>query len=230
MTDIFREVDEDLRHERYKRLWDRFGTYVIVAAILIVVGTAGWRLFEYWREHEAQATGDRFIAALDLATAGDHQAASAALTAIMADGSGQYPMLATFRVASEKATAGDRDGAVADFDAIAKSSAPALVRDLARLRAALLLVDTASVADLTARVGDLAATGNPWRHSAREILGLAAWRTGDLAGARKYYDEIAEDQEKPADLQSRAQFMLGLIRARLGDPEPAPAPEAGGGS
>jgi hypothetical protein len=222
MTDIFREVDEDLRHERYKRLWDRFGTYVIAAAILIVVATAGWRLWEYWRGHQAQATGDRFIAALDIATKGDHQAAIQALDAVAADGSGQYPLLARFRAAAEKATAGNREDAIADFDAIANTgSAPALVRDLARLRAALLLVDTASLADLNTRIGSLASTGNPWRHSAREILGLASWQAGDLAGARKYYEEIAADQEKPADLQSRAQFMLGLIRARLGDPAPA---------
>jgi hypothetical protein len=222
MTDIFREVDEDLRHERYKRLWDRFGTYVIAAAILIVVATAGWRLWEYWQGHQAQASGDRFIAALDLADNGDHAAAIKALEAVVADGSGQYPLLARFRVASEKAGSGDRDGAVADFDLIANAgNAPALLRDLARLRAALLLVDTASVADLNTRIGSLSETGNPWRHSAREILGLASWRAGDLQAARKFYEEIAADQEKPADLQSRAQFMLGLIRARLGDPAPA---------
>jgi hypothetical protein len=102
-----------------------------------------------------------------------------------------------------------------------------MIKPIARLRAALILVDTASLADLEDRIGDLAATGEPWRHSAREILGLAAWREGDLATARKYYDQIAADQEKPADLQTRAQFMLALIRARTGD-APAPAADSGG--
>lgn len=227
MSDIFREVDEDLRHEQYKRLWDRFGTYVIGLAILIVVATAGWRLWEYWQERAAQATGDRFMAALELAAEGKNDEAIEALNAVAADGSGRYPLLAGFRAAASKATAGDKQGAVAAFDAIATApTTPALVRDMARLRAALLLVDTASLFDLEARVGKLAAVGNPWRHSAREILGLAAWRAGDLATARKYYDEIVADQEKPADLQSRAQFMLDLIKARAGDAAP-PAEPAG---
>jgi hypothetical protein len=219
MSDIFREVDEDLRHEQYKKVWDRFGPYVIGLAVLIVVATAGWRLWEYWQLHAAQAAGDRFVAALTLADEGDHQAAEAALAEIAADSSGSYPMLATFRIATEKAASGDRDGALQDFDAIASASGtPERLRQLARLRAALLLVDTASVEELKERVGALAGTGEPWRHSAREIIGLAAWRAGDLETARTYYEEIAADQEKPADLQSRAQFMLALIRASIGAP------------
>lgn len=222
MSDIFREVDEDLRHEQYKRLWDRFGPYVIGLAVLIVAVTAGWRLWEYWQLRSAQMTGDRFIAALETAETGDHSAAIATLQEIAADGSGQYPMLASFRAASERAASGDKEGAVAEFDAIAADGGtPDLVRAVARLRAALILVDTASVAELQDRIGDLAETGAPWRPSAREILGLAAWRTGDIETARKYYDEIAADQEKPADLQTRAQFMLALIRARIGDTTPA---------
>lgn len=218
MTDIFREVDEDLRHEHYRRLWDRFGTYVIGFAVLIVVVTAGWRLWAYWDERSAQATGNRFVAALELADEGNHGAAAAALKAVAADGSGQYPMLAGFRAASEKAAGGDIEGAVAEFDVIASDrGTPALIRDVARLRAALILVDTASLAELEGRIGDLAATGAPWRHNAREILGLVAWRHGDLTTARKYFDEISADQDKPADLQARTQFMLDLIRARVGE-------------
>jgi hypothetical protein len=229
MSDIFREVDEDLRHEQYKKLWDRFGTYVIGLAILIVVATAGWRLWEYWQERAASVTGDRFMAALEIADTGKHEDAIKALEAVAADGSGGYPVLARFRVAAEKAAAGDNKGAVAAYDAIVSTaSVPPLVRDMARLRAALILVETAPVADLEARIGQLAAVGNPWRHSAREILGLAAWRTGDLESARKYYEEIAADQEKPADLQSRAQFMLALIQARLGDAPTATKPEGEG--
>jgi hypothetical protein len=228
MSDIFREVDEDLRHDQYKRLWDRFGPYVIGLAVLIVAVTAGWRLWEYWQLRSAEATGDRFVAALALADKGKREEAIAALDQIAADGSGRYPVLAEFRIASEKAAAGDTEGAVAAFDALAGASAtPDMIKPIARLRAALILVDTASLADLEDRIGDLAATGEPWRHSAREILGLAARREGDLATARKSYDQIAADQEKPADLQTRAQFMLALIRARTGD-APAPAADSGG--
>jgi hypothetical protein len=217
MSDIFREVDEDIRREQYKKLWDRFGIYVIGLAVLIVVVTAGYRGWVYWQDRQAQATGDRFLAALQLATDGKHAEAESALAAIAADGTGGYPILAKFRIATEKAAAGDKPGAVAEFDAVAADgSTPVLIRDMARLRAALILTETATLPDLEARIGDLAATGNPWRNSAREFLGLTAWRTGDLAAAKKYYDQIGADQEKPQDVARRAEMMLSLIRARHG--------------
>jgi len=226
MSDIFREVDEDLRHEQYKKLWDRFGAYVIALAVLIVVGVGGYKAWEWWERSQAAATGDRFLAALELSEAGSHQEAIAALDAITADGSGDYPMLALFRSAGETAVAGDPEAAVAAYDAIAaRSGLPPLVADLARIRAALILSDTQSPEELRSRIGDLAATGNPWRHTAREILGLAAYRANDLAAARTYFDEIVGDEESAQGVRQRAQLMLALIQSREGPPPPDP--EAG---
>jgi hypothetical protein len=220
MSDIFREVDEDIRREQVRKLWDRFAPYVIGAAVLIVAVTAGYRGWEYWQERQAQATGDRFTAAMKLATDGKHAEAITAFEAIAKDGSGEYPLLARFRIATEKAATNDIAGASADFDAIAAdTSQPTEIRNVARLRSAMLAVDTASVADLQARIGDLASTGNTWRHAAREILGLASWRAGDYAGAHKYFTEITNDQDAPQDMRQRSNLMLALLASHL-PPEP----------
>ncbi len=227
MADVFREVDEDLRREQLKKLWDRFAPYVIGLAVLVVVAVSGYKLWEYWQRHQAETTGDQFIAALQLADAGKHDQAITALEAIVANGSGGYPALAGFRIAGEKADAGDVTGAVAEYDAIvARNNTSENMRDLARLRAAFLLVDTADFAEIKNRVGDLAAVGNPWRHSAREILGLSAWRADDLAAAKTYFDQIINDQETPMDLRQRAQLMLALIAAKQ-PPSAAPAKTEG---
>ncbi len=227
MADIFREVDEDLRREQVRKLWDRFGPYVIGVAVLIVVATAGYRGWEYWKLRQAQATGDRFVAALRLADQDQHDEAITALQAIEKSGSGAYPVLASFRIAAEKAAAGDDTGAIAEYDAIAARGGISVdLRTLARLRAALLVVDSGDFADLKKRVGDLATVGNPWRHTAREILGLGAWRAGDLATAKSYFDEIDSDQETPQDLRQRAQLMLALIAAAQ-SPTAAPAKPEG---
>ena len=216
MSDIFKEVDEDIRREQMRRIWDRVAPFIIGGAVLIVAATAGFRGWEYWQERQAQSSGDRFLAALQLSEDGQFDESIAQLEALVADGSGGYPILARFRIASEKVTAGDAAGALAEFDAIASSNAPAEVRALARLRAALMMVDDAQLADMEALVGDLAATGNPWRHTAREILALTAWRVGDNATAKRYVDSITQDQEAPQDVRQRIAILDAIIEARLG--------------
>ncbi|QIB32537.1 tetratricopeptide repeat protein [Ancylobacter pratisalsi] len=230
MADIFHEIDEDLRRERFSRLWNRFGIYIIAAAVLIVVGVAGWRTYEWWKLEQEQAVGARFEAALKLATEGKHGEAEAAFTEIEKDGTAGYRTLARFRAATELA-ASDRTSAVADFDAIAAdSSVPFLMRDMARVRAAVLLVDTAPLAEIESRLGTLDTPEDAFRHSARELIGLAQYKAGDYKAAAATFAKILNDGQTPPGLRQRADLILALATASDATPAvaapPVPAAEA----
>ncbi|TIQ26698.1 MAG: tetratricopeptide repeat protein [Mesorhizobium sp.] len=210
---FIREVNEEIRREQAQALWDRFGPIVLGAAILIVVATAAVVGYRYWDETRANRSGDAFSAALKLANDGKNDEAIAALDQLEKDGYGAYPLLARMRGATVKADKGDVEGAIKDFDAVAADSAiPAGIRDMARLRAALLLVDHGSFADVSSRVEALTADTNPLRHAAREALGLAAWKEGKSADALKLFDQIASDDGAPRNSRQRAQLMSELIR------------------
>jgi len=210
---FIREVNEEIRREQAQALWDRFGPMVLGLAILIVVATAAVVGYRYWDETRANRSGDAFSAALKLANDGKNDEAIAALDQLEKDGYGAYPLLARMRAATVKADKGDVDGAVKDFDAVAADNAiPAGIRDMARLRAALLLVDHGSFADVSSRVEALTADTNPLRHSAREALGLAAWKDGKSADALKLFDQISSDDAAPRNLRQRAELMSELIR------------------
>ena len=227
MSDIFREVDEELRRERLQRLWDRYGTYIIAAAVVIVVGVGGWRAWEYWEAKRAAESGDRFTAALELSRQGKHQEAAQALESLAREGTSGYAVLARFRAAGEKAEAGDKAGAAAAYDALANDGGLSpVLRDLARIKAAYLVVDSESYDNARRRAEGLAASG-PWRHMAKEALGLSAWRTGDAAAAERWFNELVGDLEAPANLKARAEAMLTLIAGQGTRPAAsAPAPTA----
>ena len=218
MTDIFREVDEDLRREKAEALWKKYGNYVIAVAAVIVIATAGVVQYRNWQGQRAAATGERFVAALQLLDDGKRADAEAAFKDIVSSGSGSYPALAAFGAAGAKAANSDVQGAVSDFDAIAADSkTTAILRDLAKVRAAILLADTAPLADLEKRLLPLAGDDGTFRHTAREVLGLAAWRTKDFIAARKYLGQIIADRTAPQGLQQRATVILGLIQSEVGD-------------
>ena len=211
---FIREVNEELRSDQVKNAWKRYGTIVIGIAALIVLGTAGMRGYEYWETHNSSQSGDRFIAALKLASEGKNDEALSALDAIAQDGTGSYPVLAKLRAASVQADKGDAAAAVTTFSEIGKDNgAPAAIRDLARLRAAWLLIDTGTYDQVSAEVEVMTGDTNAMRNSAREALGLAAFKAGDFARAKQWFEAIGNDATAPRNVASRAQIMLDNIAA-----------------
>lgn len=210
---FIREVNEEIRQDQAKAIWDRFGAIAIGLAVLVVLITAGYVAYDYWDTSRANASGDKFSQALLLANQGKSDEAVAALKELEADGYGAYPLLARMRAATVLADKGDVTGAVAGFDAVAAdNSIPVAIRDMARLRAAFVLVDNGSYQDVAQRAEQLAADTNPLRHSAREAMALSAWKEGKAADALKFYEQITADDGAPRNSRERATMMAELIR------------------
>lgn len=214
---FIREVDEELREDTMKRLWQAYGLYIVGAALVVVLATAGWTGWDYWTRARANASGDLFSQALEQVGKGELDAAAKSLEELEKTGYGAYPVLARLRAATLLVDKGDKAGAVAAFDAVAAdASVPMSVRDMATLRAAFLLVDTGSAADVAARAEPLAADTNPLRHSAREALGLAAWKDARIDDALKLFAQIAADEQAPQNTRQRAELMSELINGSGG--------------
>jgi hypothetical protein len=213
VADIFQEVDEEVRRERLKKLWDRYGVLIIAIAVLIVLGVAGYRGYQYWVTKQAQAAGAQFEQAVMLGEQDKHAEAQAAFAAIAAEAPAGYRTLARFRAAAELAKT-DPKGAVGAYDAISADGAVGQnFQDAAALRAGMLLVDTASFEEMRRRLEPLSEPSRPFRHSAREMLALSGWRNGDTAAAKKYIDQASDDSETPPGVRSRMEILSALLAA-----------------
>ncbi len=210
VSDIFREVDEEVRREQLKKLWDRYGNYVVVAAVLLVAVVAAWRAYMWWEARKAAETGAAFEAATALAEAGKRNEAEAAFAKIAADGTAGYRHLARMREAAELAQS-DAKAAITAYDQIAADRAVGpVLQDLAALRAGALLIDSGALEEAQRRLEPLAANDRTFRHTAREFLVLAAWRAGDTAAAKRWFDLIMTDAQTPAATRSRVEMLMAL--------------------
>jgi len=211
VADIFQEVDEEVRRERLEQLWKKHGNLIVAVALVILAAIGGWRAYSWWQDKKAAEAGAAFEAASTLADEGKHQEAEAAFAKLAAEGTPGYRALARFREAAQLALH-DPKAAVGIYEALASdASIDRLLQDLAAVRAGLILVDSAPYADLRARLEPLAAVDRPFRHSARELLALSAWRSGDGAAARRWIDSIVGDPETPAGIRNRVEVLLALI-------------------
>ena len=214
MSDIFHEVDEEVRRERLKKLWEQYSNVIIAVALLIVIGIGGWRLYQWWEARQAAEAGKQFEAAVLLSEQGKHDEAAAAFSKLAAEGTAGYRTLARFRTAQERSTQ-DPQAAVKAYDALATDRGVGqLLQDMAELRAALLLVDTAPYEELRARLEPLTANDRAFHHTARELLALSAWRTGDQAASRRWVDLILTDAQTPSSIRARVEMLMALTGGR----------------
>lgn len=211
MSELFDEVDEEVRRDQLKKLWDRYSIYIVAGALLIVASVAGWRGYQYLEAKKAAEAGSAFDAAVDLSEQNKHAEAEAAFNNLAATAPSGYRMLARLRAAAEVAIR-DPQAAVKMYDDIsADRSVGAAQQDLARIRAAGLLLETAGYPDMLQRLESATTPDATFRHTARELLALSAWRANDTAAARKWLDLIANDGETPSGLRSRAEALQALL-------------------
>ena len=211
MSELFDEVDEEVRREQLKKLWDRYSIYFIALMVLVVAAVGGWRGYQYLEAKKAAEAGAAFEKAVELSEQDKHAEAETAFTDLAAKAPSGYRTLARLRAAAE-ASARDPKAAAKIYDDIAADrSVSSEWQDLAKIRAAGLLLDSAGYADIQQRLEASATPKSTFRHSAREMLALSAWHNNDMTAARKWLDAIAEDGETPPGLRSRAEALQALL-------------------
>src|SRR5207302_5858738 len=211
VSDIFREIDEELRRDNLLKLWQRYGKYVILVAVLAVL-IAG--AIVAWREYQAserRAQSARYSAALALVREGK-DAEAAKLFAVLAQGGGGYGVLASFEEAELLAKTGDRKAAIAAYDRLAGSSAlDPEFRDLAVLLSVMQGLPDGDAKAAIERLQPLTDNGNPWRASALELTAAAKLKAGDRSGALDLYRKIADDLAAPQRLRARAAELAAAL-------------------
>jgi hypothetical protein len=212
LSDIFQEIEEDLRRDNLAKLWRRYGKYVIVLAVVVVIATGGVSGWREYRHRQSAAEGVRYADALDLVRAGKDKEAADAFAALARTAGGGHAMLARFEEAALRARSGDRDAALGLYDALAAdSSTDTVYREAAALLGARVALDKGDAAGAVQRAKPLTDAGNSWRSVALELTAAADLKSGDAAAARQAFQQLADDPTAPAGARQRATQMLATM-------------------
>lgn len=208
MTDLFEEVEEQLRSDRYKQLARKLLPWMLgIAAAALIAALAYWG-WDAWRTKQSDVASEKYVAAMDAFTAGDRAGAEKLWTEVSQSQSKAYKSLALMHLAAGAKRPAE---AVKLFDQAAEAAPDPVIGDAARLKSAFALLDTASLKDLEGRLKPLMEDGRPYRMQAREALAFAKLRTGDTTGARGDFVLISQSLDAGQGAQARAQAAIGLI-------------------
>ena len=210
MNEFFREVDEEYRRDRVMQIWKRYNGLIIGLAIILLASVAGWRYWQHTERVRSEAAGSRLESALRLAREGKDEEAEKALAALAGEGTGGISTIARFRLAAAIGQRSPEEGAKAFDGLAADAGVSGLMQDLARLRGAMLRLDTTEGATAQAALERLATPTNVWRHTAREMLGLLGLKRGDHDFAGRWFDQMAADRDTPQGLRGRLEIYAAL--------------------
>ncbi len=224
MSDIFREVEEEVRRDRYERLWKQYGDYVIAVAAVLIIGVAGYKLWQHYEFVETQKASAAYLQAMDVALNSPNKAAAASLYAKLAQSAPKgYAAAAELAEAGSLSAAGKKTESLALYRRIIARHKDE-IGDIARVRAAWMTADSAKKSELEELLQPLNDAKSGWRYMAREILAYADFRDGRLDAARDSFAALSNERDAPVPIRSRAKAMASLLRTGVGDYGTVPPP------
>lgn len=211
MVDLFEEVEEQLRSDRYKTLALKAAPWVIglvVLALAVALGVWGWQAYTTRGSAKASET---YAQAMEAFGQNKKDEAFRLWGEVAKSSSPGYKSLALMQQGGMRLSDGKVDEAVKLFDASAEAAPSPIIEDAARLKSALALLDTAPYKDMEARLTPLTKDGRPYRAQAREALAFAKLMAGNTAGAREDFSVIQRMIDAPDGAHQRAAAAIELI-------------------
>ncbi len=212
MSDIFQEVEEDVRRERYEQLWKKYGNYMVAAAAVLVLAVGGYQAWTAYDLNQRRQISDRYQAAQTLAETGKAPEAEAAFLELSKDRHAGYATLAKLHLAGAYLAQGKRDPALALLRELTTNSDPA-ISNAARLRLAWTEADARSRSEIEAILAPLNGADSPWRFAAAEVLAYMDFKGGSRTQAEADYLKLSQELEAPANLRQRAAALAQYLKA-----------------
>lgn len=229
MSDIFHEVEEEVRQERLREWWKKYGDYAVAAALVVVAGVAAYKGWQYYDQRERLKASADFQSAMQIAQVGQNDIAAQSFGKIAKKAPSGYAAIAQLAQADELQASGRLNDAVALYMKVAESDKAGLGA-VARMRAAWAQADTASADTLKELLAPLNDGKSQWRFMARELLAYKAMHSGNVEEARRAYKALAAENDAPAGVRQRAEALLSMIETSggkdFGTVPPPPQPAA----
>lgn len=213
MVDVFEQVEEELRSERYKRLastWLPVAGGVLLIALIAALSFWGW---DSWQTSKADKASIAYDRGLESLQAGNPIGADAAFVQVVKEGNGAYRSMALMQRAGIALAANRVPEAIEHLDAAAKASSDPLLSDPAAYKAALLAMDSETLEQVEARLEPLAKDGRPFSAFALEALAMARLQHGQVAPAREALVLLKNGLDTPDIVTQRADLAIATIDA-----------------
>ena len=217
MNDFIREINEEIKADRAREIFKKYGKWMIAAAVLLVLATAAfvaWRSYRY--EQNAQQ-GAELITALNLLDKGEAASSANALAVLAKKSNSTIGAISELHRARALYSENKRSEALTLYSSIAENPAyDQQFRDLSLLLSGYIWVGIETPDRLQSRLAPLIKPTNIWHSNATEILALSYMNAKNYSEAKTLLQAIAADDKAVATIKTRAGQLLQSLESAKG--------------
>ena len=213
MSDIFQEVDKELREEKYKTIWAKYKYYIIGILIIFIFGVGFNSFWKQYASNEINDRSSRFFAAMELAQE-DKTSSILMLQEFISKEkkSAEYHvMIAGFAEAAIRRSEKDFSGALKIYDEISNNNISVFYKDFANLSSSEMLIALKNISEAKIRLEELSSSSSELKFIAKEYLGYILINDGNLSKAKDIFESLAEEASVSSNMKNRSKEILSIF-------------------
>mgnify|MGYP001388984140 CR=1 FL=1 len=214
MSNLFNEIDDDLRQDRLKTFWATYKNSIYAGIIVISLVLIGSEAYQYYSQSKSEKSG-LILSQIIESNAGDEsELINDYIDELLESGTSDYKTYALLLKSDNFLSQNKLDDARETYMDLIKKAENRLIRDLARLKLSYLNVDYYPFDQIQEEVTPLLENDNPLSLFAYEVLAMSAYKHGLNERGIEYLNIIIKSEKTTNGMFDRAQMMLRVMDSK----------------
>jgi len=214
MSNLFNEIDDDLRQDRIKSIWASYKNLIFAAVMVISLVLVGSESYQYLAKTKTEKSGLLFSQIIESIADDNPEQTSNFIDELLESGSSDYKTYALLLQSDNLISQDKLADAKETYIDLIKKAENSLVRDIAKLKLSYLNVDSSSFDDIEEELSIILEDDNPLSLFAYEVLALSAYKHGLYESGTDYLNIIVTNEKTTTGMFERAQMMLRVINSK----------------
>ena len=211
MANIFNEVDEDIRKERYKKLWSSYGKYLIglIISIILIFSINQYLVLKNIADNK-RLLDVYFTAAEDIEKK-QFELANENLSKIYNDKNTTLAAFSAFKLSESYLENNNRIDALAVLENIfSNNSLETIYRELALYKYIMINFDLLDISEIESKISTINIKERQLNPYFKELLGIKYITIGNKARASSIFNELSLSENTPFDLKIRLEKLIQI--------------------
>ena len=214
MSNLFNEIDDDLRQDRLKTIWATYKNSIYTAVIVISLVLIGSEAYQYYSQSKSEKSGLILSQIVESATGDESQLINDYIDELLESGTSDYKTYALLLKSDNFISQNKLDDARETYMDLVKKAENSFIRDLAKLKLSYLNVDSVSFDQIQEDLSSLLESDTPLSLFAYEVLVMSAYKHGLNERGIEYLNIIIKSEKTTNGMFDRAQMMLRVMDSK----------------